>query len=61
MDKKVYAEKLKRMTDVTAGITPDRVPVCGLMETYAFAYANSTVEAANKSILNHVKSYGKIY
>ena len=61
MDKKLYEERRKRMTDVASGIIPDRVPVCGLMETYAFAYAGTTVQDANKSILKHITSYGKIY
>lgn len=56
-----YDERLKRMTDVARGITPDRVPVCALMETYALAYAGATVKDANKSIIKHVTSYGKIY
>ncbi len=61
MDKKLYNERLKRMTDVASGIVPDRVPVCGLMETYSFAYAGTTVAEANKNIFKHITSYGKIY
>ena len=61
LNKKLYDEKLKRMTDVTRGIIPDRVPICGLLETYALAYADSTVEEANSSIYSHIKAYGKIY
>ena len=61
LNKKLFDERQKRMTDVASGIVPDRVPVCGLMETYALAYSGTKVVDANKSILKHVTSYGKIY
>ncbi|MBR6512075.1 MAG: hypothetical protein IKT24_01195, partial [Clostridia bacterium] len=61
MANKEFEIRKKRMTDVVAGRIPDRVPVCALMETYAFAYANATVADAQKSIFKHVKSYNKIY
>ena len=61
MANKEFEIRKKRMTDVAAGRIPDRVPVCALMETYAFAYANATVADAQKSIIKHVKSYNKIY
>lgn len=61
LNKKVYDEKLQRMLDVTRGKIPDRVPVCGLMETYALEYAGSSVAEANSSIFKHVNAYSKIY
>ena len=61
LNKQLYEERRKRMTDVASGIIPDRVPICGLMETYAFAYAGTTVNDANKSIAKHITSYAKIY
>ena len=61
MANKEFEIRTKRMTDVAAGRIPDRVPVCALMENYAFAYANATVADAQKSIFKHVKSYNKIY
>lgn len=61
MANREFEIRKKRMTDVAAGIIPDRVPVCALMETYAFAYAGATVEDANKSIRKHITSYNKIY
>ena len=61
MANKEFEIRKKRMTDVAAGRIPDRVPVCALMETYAFAYSGSTVAEANSSILKHITSYNKIY
>lgn len=60
-NKKLFDERLQRMTDVANGKIPDRVPICGLMETYTLGYAGTTIDACVKSITHHVQSYGKIY
>ncbi len=57
----LYDEKVKRMTDVGAGRIPDRVPVCGLMETYALAYSGTLLKDAATSIKANVHGHAKIY
>lgn len=59
--KTVYREKVKRMSDVGEGRIPDRVPVCGLMETYALAYSQTKLDDAAHSIKANVHGHAKIY
>ena len=58
---KLYDEKVKRMADVGAGRIPDRVPICGLMETYALAYSGTLLKDAATSIKANVHGHAKIY
>ena len=39
----LYNEAMQRMIDAAHNREPDRVPVCALMETYALAYAGTTI------------------
>lgn len=58
---KRFQEREQRMIDVAQGRIPDRVPVCGLMETYALVYSNTKLKDAATSIKANVHGHAKIY
>lgn len=60
-NKAVFAEKKQRMIDVANGKTPDRIPVCSFIESYALAYAGTTIADVEGHLIKHAKSYGEIY
>lgn len=61
MANKIYEERVKRMVDVAQGRIPDRVPICGLMETYALVYSGTKLKDAATSIRANVHGHAKIY
>lgn len=58
---KRFREREQRMIDVAQGRIPDRVPICGLMETYALVYSNTPLKEAALSIRKNVHGHAKIY
>lgn len=60
-NKETYAKKTQRMIDVANGKIPDRVPVCSFIESYALAYAGTTIADVEGHLIKHAKSYGQIY
>ena len=57
----LYQERVQRMVDVAQGRIPDRVPICGLMETFALVYSNTPLKEAATSITANVHGHAKIY
>lgn len=58
---KRFLEREQRMIDVAQGRIPDRVPICGLMETYALVYSGTPLKEAALSIRKNVHGHAKIY
>ena len=44
-NKQLYTERVKRMQDAADNKEPDRIPVCSFIESYALAYAGTTIDA----------------
>ena len=57
----LYQQREQRMIDVAQGRIPDRVPICGLMETYALVYSNTLLKDAALNIRANVHGHAKIY
>lgn len=57
----LYQERVQRMVDVAQGRIPDRVPICGLMETFALVYSDTPLKEAATSITANVHGHAKIY
>lgn len=58
---KRFKEREQRMIDVAQGRIPDRVPICGLMETYALVYSQTPLKEAALSMRKNVHGHAKIY
>ena len=58
---KRFLERQQRMIDVAQGRIPDRVPICGLIETYALSYSGIPLKEAATSISKNVHAHAKIY
>lgn len=56
-----FNERRQRMVDVANGVIPDRIPVCSFIESYALAYAGTTIHDVEGHLIKHAKSYGAIY
>ncbi len=60
-NKELYDSRIKRMLDASQNKVPDRVPICSFIESYALAYAGTTIKETEGHIIKHVTSYGEIY
>ena len=58
---KRFLERQQRMIDVAQGRIPDRVPICGLIETYALSYSGVPLKEAATNISKNVHAHAKIY
>ncbi|UNC91348.1 uroporphyrinogen decarboxylase family protein [Candidatus Contubernalis alkaliaceticus] len=58
---KLFQERVNRFMTTADLQEPDRVPVLSLVDTYAIAYANSTVEECLENPEKEREIYGKIY
>ena len=58
---KRFKEREQRMIDVAQGRIPDRVPICGLIETYALSYSGVPLKEAATNISKNVHAHAKIY
>ena len=53
---KRFKEREQRMIDVAQGRIPDRVPICGLIETYALSYSGIPLKEAALSVRTSAQS-----
>ena len=55
-NKQLYNERVQRMKDAADCKVPDRVPICSFIESYALAYAGTTIGDVESHIIKHVKA-----